>query len=61
LNCIFDCEYCYLKGNFKTKYPVIFVNYEDIKNEITNKINEIRKEGYQNQITLYASNYSDIQ
>ena len=61
LNCVFDCEYCYLKGNFKTKYPVIFVNYEDIKNEITNKINEIRNEGYNNQITLYASNYSDIQ
>ena len=61
LNCVFDCEYCYLKGNFKTKYPVIFVNYEDIKNKISNKINEIRNEWYQDQITLYASNYSDIQ
>ena len=61
LNCVFDCEYCYLKGNFKTQYPVIFVNYEDIQNEITNKIHEIRNEWYQWQITLYASNYSDIQ
>lgn len=61
LNCVFDCEYCYLKGNFKTQYPVIFVNYEDIRNEITKKITEIRNDGYQWQITLYASNYSDIQ
>ena len=37
------------------------VNYEDIKNKIKNKINEIKNEGYNNQITLYASNYSDIQ
>ena len=29
LNCVYDCEYCYLKGNFKTKYSVLFVNYED--------------------------------
>lgn len=61
LNCVFDCEYCYLKGNFKTQYPVIFVNYEDIKIEIIKKINELRTDGYKDQITLYASNYSDIQ
>lgn len=36
LNCVFDCEYCYLKGNFKTQYPVIFVNYEDIQETIKN-------------------------
>lgn len=34
LNCVFDCEYCYLKGNFKTQYPVIFVNYEEIQETI---------------------------
>ena len=61
LNCVFDCEYCYLKGNFKTQYPVIFVNYEDIKIEILKKINELRTDWYKDQITLYASNYSDIQ
>ena len=61
LNCIFNCEYCYLKWNFKIKYPVFFVNYEDIKNAITEKINEVRNNGYTGQITLYSSNYSDIQ
>lgn len=61
LNCVFDCEYCYLKGNFKTDYPVIFVNYEEIQNAIKSQIQSLRSEGYQGQITLYASNYSDLQ
>ena len=34
LNCIFDCDYCYLKWAFKNDIPVYFVNYNDIKNEI---------------------------
>ena len=61
LNCVFDCEYCYLKGNFKTQYPVIFVNYDEIQESIKKQIEEERKTGYQGQITLYASNYSDLQ
>lgn len=61
LNCIFDCEYCYLKGNFKTQYPVIFVNYDEIQHAIQAKIGEERESGYDGQITMYASNYSDIQ
>lgn len=61
LNCIFDCEYCYLKGNFKTQYPVIFVNYEDIQDNIALHIHKERKNWYIDQITFYASNYSDIQ
>lgn len=61
MNCVFDCEYCYLKGNFKTQYPVIFVNYDEIQKSIKKQIEEERKAGYQGQITLYASNYSDLQ
>lgn len=61
LNCVFDCEYCYLKGNFKTQYPVIFVNYEDIQQEIERKIYEERNSGYQGNLTFYSSNYSDVQ
>ena len=29
MNCLFDCEYCYLKGMYSSGYPVIFVNLED--------------------------------
>lgn len=61
LNCVFDCEYCYLKGNFKTQYSVIFVNYEEIQAAITQKIQELRNSGYDGAISFYASNYSDIQ
>ena len=38
LNCVFDCEYCYLKANFKTQHSVIFVNYDEIKEKIKNQI-----------------------
>ena len=29
MNCMYDCEYCYLKGMYPSGYPVIFVNLED--------------------------------
>ncbi len=28
MNCIFDCEYCYLQGMYPSGHPVIFVNIE---------------------------------
>lgn len=30
MNCIFDCEYCYLKGMYPSGNLVVFVNLEDI-------------------------------
>jgi len=30
MNCVFDCEYCYLKGMYPSANIVIFVNLEDI-------------------------------
>lgn len=30
MNCIFDCEYCYLKGMYPSANIVVFVNLEDI-------------------------------
>ena len=29
MNCIFDCEYCYLKGMYPASHMVVFVNTED--------------------------------
>lgn len=60
LNCVFDCTYCYLKWAFKNKFPVIFVNYEDIQEALKNKILELRSEWYDGKIVFYASNYSDL-
>ena len=62
LNCVFDCSYCFLKWAFKNSFSVIFVNYEDIKNEISEKINALKKEIWEKEkIWFYSSDYSDIQ
>lgn len=29
MNCIYDCDYCYLQGMYPGKTPVVFVNLED--------------------------------
>ena len=51
-NCLYDCEYCYLKGMYSCGYVVIFVNFEDILEEahrldlrLSTEAGE--KEGYQ--------------
>lgn len=56
LNCIYDCSYCYLKWSFKNDIPVIFVNYDDIKNQILKKIDSVRTN---QDIWFYSSDYSD--
>lgn len=61
LGCIYDCDYCFLKGAFKTEHMVFFVNYEDIKKQIQEKIHELQKQGIQEDIWFYSSDYSDIQ
>ncbi|EOD01195.1 Spore photoproduct lyase [Caldisalinibacter kiritimatiensis] len=34
MNCIYNCEYCYLQGMYSSANVVVFVNIEDIFNEI---------------------------
>lgn len=34
MNCVFDCEYCYLKGMYSSANIVIFVNLEDFFAEV---------------------------
>lgn len=60
LNCIFDCSYCYLKWAFKNDNMVVFVNYEDIKKQIKQKIEELNSQGIKDDIWFYSSDYSDI-
>lgn len=33
-NCIYECQYCYLQGYFQTPDIVLFVNHEEIKEEM---------------------------
>ena len=35
LNCIYDCEYCYLQGMYPSGHMVIFVNMEDYFTQIS--------------------------
>ncbi len=39
IDCVYDCEYCYLQYYFQTKVPVIFVN----RDEVLIKIEEVLK------------------
>ncbi len=69
LNCVFDCSYCYLKWAFKNDMQVYFVNYDEIKNEISEVIEKEQNpptpfikgdSKEQNPIRFYSSDYSDI-
>lgn len=39
LNCIYDCNYCFLQGMFNSAHYVIFVNYDDFLLNIKDKLN----------------------
>lgn len=60
LNCFFNCKYCYLQWTFRNRFPVFFLNYEDMQNEIKNQIKKERESWFEWQITFYASNYADL-
>lgn len=61
LNCIFDCSYCFLKWAFKTEHMVCFVNYDDIKQQISGHIKQLQNNKLESDIWMYSSDYSDIQ
>ena len=43
-NCLYDCEYCYLKGMYDCGYIVVFVNIEDIFTAVEEKLAEIEND-----------------
>lgn len=38
LNCPYDCRYCFLQGMFQSAHYVLFVNYEDFREAIREKV-----------------------
>ena len=40
MNCPFDCEYCYLKGMYPSSNMVVFVNLEDYREDVEEKLKE---------------------
>ncbi len=35
MNCIYNCEYCYLKGMYQSGYMVLFINLDEIFDDVT--------------------------
>ncbi len=35
LNCLYDCRYCFLQGMYQSAHYVLFINYEDFQQNIT--------------------------
>ncbi|WP_261790442.1 SPL family radical SAM protein [Fusobacterium necrophorum] len=42
LNCIYDCDYCYLQGVYSSANIVIFVNLEDFFEEVERRLEETK-------------------
>ncbi len=34
LNCLYDCRYCFLQGAYRSAHYLLFVNYEDFRDDI---------------------------
>ena len=41
LNCLYNCDYCFLQGMYPSGNLVVFVNEEDFFNSIKNKLNDL--------------------
>ncbi len=54
-NCIYECSYCYLQGYFHSPDLVLFINYEEIANEIT----KLSKENPKQVLWFHAGEFSD--
>lgn len=52
LNCVYDCRYCFLQGMYRSAHYVIFVNYEDFGQAITDTI-----EAHQDEDVCFFSGY----
>lgn len=53
-NCIYECEYCYLQGYFRSPDLVLFVNHDEIRNEMTRIL-----EQHNTTVWFHAGEFSD--
>jgi len=54
-NCIYECEYCYLQGYFDSPDIVLFVNYEEMLNEMSRLCKMYAEE----TVWFHAGEFSD--
>lgn len=55
-NCIYECDYCYLQGYFHSPDIVMFVNHDEIINEMQKKMDE---DNTNQRIWFHAGEFSD--
>ena len=55
-NCIYECEYCYLQGYFHSPDLVIFINHNEITQEMKNVV---EKSQFSQNIWFHAGEFSD--
>ena len=41
LNCVYDCRYCFLQGMYRSAHYLLFVNYEDFAEAISNRLPDV--------------------
>lgn len=54
-NCIYECQYCYLQGYFKTPDIVLFVNHD----EILKAMKQVIEDNPNEEIWFHAGEFSD--
>lgn len=54
-NCIYECQYCYLQGHFNTPDIVLFVNHEDILQEMKETLSKHPGQ----KVWFHAGEFSD--
>lgn len=54
-NCIYECQYCYLQGYFNTPDIVLFINHEEIMEEMQKVLNSYPDKN----IWFHAGEFSD--
>ena len=56
INCIYECEYCYLQGYFNSPDIVLFINFEDMASDIK-KVIEANKDTQ--KIWFHSGEFAD--
>jgi spore photoproduct lyase len=58
-NCIYECNYCYLQGYFHSPDIVLYLNHEEIAEEIKRIAHSLSQDNQDRKIWFHAGEYSD--
>lgn len=58
-NCIYECNYCYLQGYFHSPDIVLYLNHEEIAQEIKSIAERDLRDNPESSVWFHAGEYSD--